>query len=42
MTGRVGVEGVADAFAELANPDAHAKILVEPTGDAATRSSPEG
>jgi threonine dehydrogenase-like Zn-dependent dehydrogenase len=42
VTGRVGVEGVADVFAELANPDAHAKILVEPTGDTATRSSPGG
>jgi threonine dehydrogenase-like Zn-dependent dehydrogenase len=30
VTGRVGVEGVADAFRALATPDAHAKILVEP------------
>jgi threonine dehydrogenase-like Zn-dependent dehydrogenase len=30
VTGRTGVEGVADAFATLANPEAHAKILVEP------------
>ncbi len=30
ITGRVGVEGVADAFGVLATPDAHAKILVEP------------
>lgn len=30
ITGRVGVEGVADAFAALGNPEAHAKILVEP------------
>ncbi|MFI5396386.1 MAG: zinc-binding dehydrogenase [Candidatus Binatia bacterium] len=30
VTGKVGVEGVAQAFAALANPDAHAKILVEP------------
>jgi threonine dehydrogenase-like Zn-dependent dehydrogenase len=30
VTGRVGVEGVPGAFAELARPDAHAKILVEP------------
>ncbi len=30
VTGRVGVGGVPGAFAELATPDAHAKILVEP------------
>ncbi|MEE8557821.1 MAG: zinc-binding dehydrogenase [Myxococcota bacterium] len=30
ITGRVGVEGVAGAFEELAEPDRHAKILVEP------------
>jgi threonine dehydrogenase-like Zn-dependent dehydrogenase len=30
VTGRVGVEDVPRAFAELAQPDAHAKILVEP------------
>ena len=30
VTGRVGVDGVAGAFAALAKPDAHAKILVEP------------
>lgn len=30
LTGRVGVEGVAGAFRTLADPDAHAKILVEP------------
>jgi 2-desacetyl-2-hydroxyethyl bacteriochlorophyllide A dehydrogenase len=30
ITGRTGVEGVADAFTTLGNPDAHAKILVEP------------
>jgi len=30
ITGKVGVEGVADAFAALASPDTHAKILVEP------------
>ena len=34
VTGRVGVEDVAGAFDALANPDAHAKILVEPAGDA--------
>ncbi len=30
VTGRVGVDGVPGAFAALAHPDAHAKILVEP------------
>jgi threonine dehydrogenase-like Zn-dependent dehydrogenase len=30
VTGRVGIEGVAKAFADLANPEAHTKILVEP------------
>jgi threonine dehydrogenase-like Zn-dependent dehydrogenase len=30
VTGRVGVAGVPGAFEALANPDAHAKILVEP------------
>jgi threonine dehydrogenase-like Zn-dependent dehydrogenase len=30
VTGRVGVEGVPAAFTALANPEAHAKILVEP------------
>jgi threonine dehydrogenase-like Zn-dependent dehydrogenase len=30
ITGRVGLDGVQAAFAELGNPEAHAKILVEP------------
>jgi threonine dehydrogenase-like Zn-dependent dehydrogenase len=30
ITGKVGVEGVAGAFEELALPERHAKILVEP------------
>ena len=30
ITGRVGIEGVPQAFETLARPDAHAKILVEP------------
>jgi threonine dehydrogenase-like Zn-dependent dehydrogenase len=30
ITGKVGVEGVAGAFNDLANPEAHAKIIVEP------------
>lgn len=30
VTGKVGVEGVKQAFSDLANPEEHAKILVEP------------
>ena len=30
ITGTTGLDGVADAFAALGNPEAHAKILVEP------------
>jgi threonine dehydrogenase-like Zn-dependent dehydrogenase len=30
ITGRVGVEGVPQAFKDLANPEAHCKILVTP------------
>jgi threonine dehydrogenase-like Zn-dependent dehydrogenase len=30
LTGSVGIDGVPGAFHDLANPDAHAKILVEP------------
>jgi threonine dehydrogenase-like Zn-dependent dehydrogenase len=30
ITGKVGVEGVAQAFADLASPEHHAKIIVEP------------
>jgi threonine dehydrogenase-like Zn-dependent dehydrogenase len=30
VTGKVGVEGVANAFEELRHPDRHAKILVDP------------
>lgn len=30
VTGKVGVEGVKEAFSELGNPEKHAKILVEP------------
>ncbi len=30
VTGQVGVEGVKQAFSDLANPERHAKILVEP------------
>jgi threonine dehydrogenase-like Zn-dependent dehydrogenase len=30
ITGRVGLDGVADAFRDLASPERHAKVLVEP------------
>ena len=30
VTDKVGVDGVKNAFGELANPEKHAKILVEP------------
>jgi len=30
VTGRVGIDGVAQAFADLANPETHTKIVVEP------------
>ena len=30
VTGTVGLDGVSDAFAELANPERHAKVLVDP------------
>jgi len=30
ITGKVGVEGVAQAFEDLGSPERHAKILVEP------------
>jgi threonine dehydrogenase-like Zn-dependent dehydrogenase len=32
VTGRVGLDGVRGAFDELAHPDRHAKILIEPRG----------
>jgi hypothetical protein len=30
VTGKVGLDGVAQAFTDLADPEAHVKILVEP------------
>ncbi len=33
ITGKVGVGGVAGAFRDLGNPEAHAKIIVEPWRD---------
>ncbi len=32
ITGVVGLDGVSDAFAELASPEKHAKVLVDPWG----------
>jgi threonine dehydrogenase-like Zn-dependent dehydrogenase len=34
ITGQVGLGGVRDAFAALANPEQHAKILVDPWQEA--------
>ena len=34
VTGTIGLDGVADAFTALADPDRHAKILVDPRSDA--------
>lgn len=36
VTGRVGLEGVAGAFATLADPATHAKILIDPTTSGST------
>ena len=36
VTGTVGLEGVADAFDALGNPEAHAKILVDPRAEGST------
>jgi len=30
VTATVSIDGVAQAFADLANPEAHTKIIVEP------------
>ncbi len=31
ITGRVGIDGVAQAFTDLADPESHAKIIVDPS-----------
>ena len=36
VTGTVGLPGVASAFDALADPEAHAKILIDPKSDAAS------
>lgn len=35
VTGTVGLDGVADAFESLADPGAHAKIIIDPSSTAA-------
>lgn len=37
ITGRVGLEGVAEAFAALRDPREHVKIVVRPGGPGAER-----
>jgi threonine dehydrogenase-like Zn-dependent dehydrogenase len=39
ITGQVGLDGVRDAFAALANPDQHAKVLVDPWHEANSPTS---
>ena len=34
VTGTVGLDGVEGAFAALADPEAHAKVLIDPANDA--------
>ena len=36
ITGTVGLAGVESAFTALGNPEAHAKILIDPKDDAAS------
>jgi threonine dehydrogenase-like Zn-dependent dehydrogenase len=38
LTGSVGIDGVAEAFAALASPERHAKIVVEPGGSSSVRT----
>ena len=33
VTGKVGLDGVTEAFAALSDPEAHAKILIDPWRD---------
>jgi threonine dehydrogenase-like Zn-dependent dehydrogenase len=39
LTGAVGLDGVEAAFAALGDPEAHAKILIDPSSAAATVES---
>jgi len=36
VTGTIGLDGIADAFTALADPDRHAKILIDPTSSLRT------
>jgi threonine dehydrogenase-like Zn-dependent dehydrogenase len=36
ITGTVGLDGVADAFEVLGDPEKHAKILIDPTSEVVT------
>ena len=36
VTGTVGLDGVAAAFDALGDPEAHAKILIDPSSEAVT------
>lgn len=36
VTGTVGLDGVEDAFDELARPSAHAKVVIDPRSSRAT------
>ncbi len=40
ITGVVGLEGVDNAFTALGNPDAHAKVLIDPRGSATQPQPP--
>ena len=40
VTGTVGLNGVESAFDELAHPDVHAKILIDPRAEVAPPSPP--
>jgi threonine dehydrogenase-like Zn-dependent dehydrogenase len=42
ITGTVGLGGVESAFAALASPDVHAKILIDPRSQATAPVSPQG
>lgn len=42
ITGEVGLDGVDAAFAALADPESHAKILIDPHSAATEPSSPSG
>ncbi len=40
ITGTVGLDGVGAAFTELGNPEAHAKILIDPRSSAVAPAAP--